>query len=77
MLSITRRSVFMQFCRTFVDDEFATAAPGEPDGDAPSERASFPSGEMNGLSGLIIICVGNARRSICDRILFLEFSTFN
>ena len=62
MLSITRRSVFMQFCRTFVvDDELfavATADPGEPDGDAPSERASFPSGEMNGLSELIIIiCV--------------------
>ena len=65
MLSITRRSVIMQFCRTFVDDdEFAVAtAAGEPDGDAPSERASFPSGEMNGLSELIIICVGNARRS--------------
>ncbi len=59
MLSITRRSVYMQFCRTFVDDdEFAVAtADPEPDGDAPSERASFPSGEMNGLSELIIIIV--------------------
>ena len=77
MLSITRRSVFMQFCRTFVDVAAAAVAP-ELDGDAPSERASFPSGEMNGLSELIIVCAAVMAAVIvchrCDRIfVFVAF----
>ena len=54
MLSIIRRSVVTQICRRCeeraVDDVLVAV---ELDDVTPKERASFPSGEMKGLSEII------------------------